>query len=59
MTIRNESVHYCDFCGKSQVEVERIVTGSGVDICSECVEVAMAAILDERIAERAKKEAAV
>ena len=28
----------CNFCGKSQDEVERMFIGPGVNICSECIE---------------------
>ena len=27
----------CSFCGKSQDEVDRIIAGPGVYICSDCV----------------------
>nr|HQI05772.1 ClpX C4-type zinc finger protein [bacterium] len=27
----------CSFCGKTQIEVERIIYGRGVYICNECV----------------------
>ena len=27
----------CSFCGKSQDEVERMIIGPGVNICSECI----------------------
>lgn len=29
----------CSFCGKERTEVERIIGGPGVFICSECVEI--------------------
>ena len=29
---------YCNFCGKSQKEVKKIIAGSGVYICDECIE---------------------
>ena len=28
----------CNFCGKSQDEVERMIIGPGVNICNECIE---------------------
>ena len=27
----------CSFCGKHQDEVERMIIGPGVNICSECI----------------------
>ena len=36
----------CDFCGKPQSMVERLIAGPGVYICNECIEMCMG-ILDE------------
>ncbi|HJB20629.1 MAG TPA: ATP-dependent Clp protease ATP-binding subunit ClpX [Candidatus Fournierella merdavium] len=36
----------CSFCGKSQDEVERMIIGPGVNICSECITLC-ASLLDE------------
>lgn len=31
-------MHYCDFCGKSQKQVKRMISANkGIDICNECV----------------------
>jgi ATP-dependent Clp protease ATP-binding subunit ClpX len=30
-------LHLCSFCGRSSEEVEAIVTGPGVNICSDCI----------------------
>jgi hypothetical protein len=32
------AVEYCSFCDKQQGDVWKIITGPGVNICSECVE---------------------
>jgi len=32
---------YCSFCGKHRTEVEQLVSGPGVFICDECVELCM------------------
>ena len=29
----------CNFCGKSQYEVNKLITGTGCCICDECVEI--------------------
>ena len=34
---RNEKDLVCSFCGKHQDEVERMIIGPGVNICSECI----------------------
>ena len=35
---KNEKDLVCSFCGKHQDEVERMIIGPGVNICSECIE---------------------
>lgn len=37
---------HCSFCGKSQIDVEILISGPGVNICNECVELS-ARVLDE------------
>jgi hypothetical protein len=34
-------VFRCSFCGKSQTEVKKLISGPGVFICSECVELCL------------------
>ncbi len=50
----------CNFCGKSQDEVERMIIGPGVNICNECIELCYS-LLDEDgkpdVAQRAEKKA--
>ena len=29
----------CSFCGKKQNEVKKLITGTGVSICDECVKI--------------------
>ena len=38
---------YCSFCGKSQHEVRKLITGPTVFICDECVELCMDIIREE------------
>lgn len=38
---------YCSFCGKSQHEVRKLIAGSTVFICDECVELCMDIIREE------------
>jgi ATP-dependent Clp protease ATP-binding subunit ClpX len=39
--------HYCSFCGKSQDEVHKLIAGTSVFICDECVEMCNDIIRDE------------
>jgi ATP-dependent Clp protease ATP-binding subunit ClpX len=39
--------HYCSFCGKSQDEVHKLIAGTSVFICDECVEMCNEIITDE------------
>ena len=34
---KNEKNLVCSFCGKHQDEVDRMIIGPGVNICSECI----------------------
>ena len=36
----------CSFCGKSEHEVHRMIQGSGVRICDECVRLCMEVLED-------------
>ena len=38
----------CNFCGKHQDEVERMIIGPGVNICNECIELCYS-LLDENV----------
>lgn len=37
MSETKKNIRYCSFCGKSQNEVKRLITGHSVFICDECV----------------------
>lgn len=39
--MNNKDQIFCSFCGKSQDEVKKIIAGSDVFICNECVELSM------------------
>mgnify|MGYP000007704804 CR=1 FL=1 len=34
----NDEVSRCTFCGKTENQVRKLVTGSGAAICDECIE---------------------
>ncbi|WP_371827962.1 ATP-dependent Clp protease ATP-binding subunit ClpX [Floricoccus penangensis] len=38
----------CSFCGKSQDQVKKIIAGSGVYICNECVDLSVQILEDEQ-----------
>lgn len=45
----------CSFCGKSAKEVEKLIAGPSVYICSECVELCEAIMAEERIKKAEKR----
>ena len=45
---KSKDTLYCSFCGKSQHEVEKLIAGATVFICSECVELSMDIIREAR-----------
>ncbi len=47
MAKRDEQGIRCSFCGKRETQVERMISGPGVYICSECVQVCSSLLLDE------------
>ena len=44
----------CSFCGKSQDDVKRIITGNNVFICDECVRLCVS-ILDDDLGNEAEE----
>ena len=46
-------VYRCSFCGKSQEEVKRLVSGPGVFICDECVQLCQG-VIDKKVAIQGK-----
>jgi len=40
-TKASKRVFRCSFCGKSQTEVKKLISGPGVFICDECVELCL------------------
>jgi hypothetical protein len=45
--VRDISTLYCSFCGKSQHEVRKLISGPTVFICDECIDACVAIILDK------------
>jgi len=43
----DEKERFCSFCGKSEHEVDKLITGSGVYICNNCVTLCNQIIKDE------------
>jgi len=46
-TQTHKRVYRCSFCGKAQTEVKTLVSGPGVFICDECVELCQEIIAKE------------
>lgn len=40
-------MHKCDFCGREQTEVKRMIVGKEVDICDKCVILCMKILTEE------------
>lgn len=51
---KSSNITMCSFCGKSHSEVKKLVSGPGVYICNECVEVC-SNILDKELIELEQK----
>lgn len=35
--VEQKEPHYCSFCGKSEAEVQKLITGPIAKICDECI----------------------
>ncbi|MBT1172082.1 ATP-dependent Clp protease ATP-binding subunit ClpX [Bifidobacterium sp. MA2] len=44
----NDGVPACTFCGKTEHQVRKLVTGQGAAICDECIELCVGIISEER-----------
>ena len=51
---QNPNIH-CSFCGKSQDDVKKLIAGSDVYICNECIELSTR-ILEEELREEQDSE---
>jgi len=45
---RNCGALTCSFCGKHQRQVDKLISGPGVYICNECVDLCAEIIAEER-----------
>jgi ATP-dependent Clp protease ATP-binding subunit ClpX len=41
--------HKCDFCGKSQEDVEKLIVGEASAICNDCVDLCIDILKDEKV----------
>lgn len=41
--------HHCDFCGKSKEDVEKLIVGEGAAICSDCIELCIDILKDDKV----------
>ena len=41
----------CSFCGRTQTEVDRMITGPGVCICDQCIEACMGILQGDMVEE--------
>ena len=54
----SSEIYKCSFCGKSQKQVERLISGPHVYICEECIELCNESIAEETEAAEKKEEQA-
>ena len=52
-----ESQQFCSFCGKSVYEVKKLVSGRGVCICDECINLCNDIMADDKQIQVAKESA--
>ena len=52
----NDNEVRCSFCGKPQSQAKRLISGNGVYICDECVELCMDIIADEESLHRGRPQ---
>ena len=53
----SSEVFKCSFCGKSQKQVERLISGPHVYICEECIELCNEIIAEENQAAKGEAQA--
>ena len=46
---KEQDNHACSFCGKSKEDVEKLIVGADVAICSECVDLCANILTDEKV----------
>ena len=60
MTNKNESVIRCSFCGKTQAQVHKMISGpAGLYICDECVDLCREIIEEEAPYEMSQQQEAI
>ena len=55
MVKKTKDLH-CDFCGKERSEVEKLIAGSNVNICNECVKLCEQILVDQDDKKKEKKQ---
>lgn len=51
-----QHLHHCNFCGKSQLEVEKLISGNDVFICDECIKLCHDILLQDASENKKKKK---
>lgn len=47
--LQRTKVLCCDFCGKSQNEIKKLIDGGGIYICNECVVICNEILEEEKV----------
>ena len=46
---KTDDIHVCSFCNKSKEDVDKLIVGSGVGICSECVDLCSGILKEKKV----------
>ena len=50
----DKKLHECSFCGNPKEQVNKLIVGDGVAICSDCIELCNQLIVNENVSEKIK-----
>ena len=51
----DKKLHECSFCGSPKEQVNKLIVGEGVAICSDCIELCNQLIVNEHISDKTKE----
>lgn len=52
----NDGTLYCSFCGEAQQDVDRLITGPGVNICNNCIKTCLDLLGEESVSKGEQKK---
>ena len=54
MSLKSEGIVRCNFCGKPEYKVERLLFGDSAYICSDCVELCHKMLIEDGVVNSSK-----